>query len=412
MAREYQTLVDQIHQLPGFGNLLQPKQLHQLTQAARNGPIAVIKVHASCYDALILHSQDPSNPILHVHLPDFFPGKAATLHSQLASALRNHVVHSERKLVQLHEDSDNAGSLEIVLKDLWSLVVQPIFAEIEHLLTRSITDNILPHITWCATGHLAFLPLHAAGVYCSSKDFENIRLLDLVVSSYTPTVTYCSITLTECMAMNGQQLSSVSKILVVSQPNTPGQQSLPGTTKEVATVQKLTHAEKSLHLGDRKASVSAVVEAMALYQWVHLACHGIQNWKDPLQSAFTLCDGKLTLERLIDIKLDKAELAFLSACQTATGDENLSEEAVHLVAGRLAAGFPSVISTLWSIADSDAPLVSEAFYSSLFVLGEFVERKHRQLRIVYALHGAVKQLCEKVGVQNYEQWVPFVNFGL
>ena len=37
--------------------------------------------------------------------------------------------------------------------------------------------------------------------------------------------------------------------------------------------------------------------------------------------------------------LEPAELAFLSACQTATGYEKLPEEAVHLVAGMLAAGF-------------------------------------------------------------------------
>ncbi|KIJ51991.1 hypothetical protein M422DRAFT_223383 [Sphaerobolus stellatus SS14] len=404
MTKEYQTLIDQIHQLPGFENFLQPKHLHQLTHAARNGPIVVINVHASRCDALILHSQDPSNPLLHVHLPDFSPGKAATLHFQLASALGNHVIHSERK-PQLDEDSDNAGNLEVILKNLWSWVVLPIIAEISHLNNG---EEILPHITWCATGHLAFLPLHAAGVYQSSKDFENISLLDFVVSSYTPTLT----ALTEGMAENGQQLATASKIVIVSQPNTPNQQSLPGTTKEAATVQKLTHAEGSFHLGDQEASVSAVAEAMAQYHWVYLACHGIQDPKDSLLSAFALYDEKLKLERLMHIKLDKVKLAFLSACQNATGDEKLSEEAVHIVAGMLAAGFPSVIGTLWSITDSDAPLVAEAFFSSLLRSGEFAERKNGQLRIAYALHEAVKKLREKVGVQNYERWVPFVHFGL
>ncbi|KIJ37924.1 hypothetical protein M422DRAFT_177269, partial [Sphaerobolus stellatus SS14] len=408
MAKTYKTLIDEIHQLPGFADFLKPKKLHQFTHAAKNDLIVVINVHASRCDALILHSQDPSSPLLHVHLPDFSSGKAATLHSQLTSALGNHIVHSEQKLVQPHRDSNSASHLEKILRDLWTLVVQPNFSEIRPLLAGSITDDMLPHITWCATGHLAFLPLHAAGIYHSSEDYENINLLDLVISSYTPTLTIP----TEGITKQEQQLASVSKLLVVSQPNTPGQQSLPGMTKEAATMLKLTHIQRSLHLGDQLASVSAVVKAMAQYHWVHLACHGIQDLKNPLQSAFALYDGKLSLEGLMGIKLDKAELAFLSACQTATGDERLSEEAVHLAAGMLVAGFPSVIGTLWSIEDTDAPLVAKAFYSSLLGSGEFAKRKDGQLRIAHAPHGAVKKLQEKVGMQNFHRWVPFVHFGL
>ncbi|CAE6487268.1 unnamed protein product [Rhizoctonia solani] len=44
-------------------------------------------------------------------------------------------------------------------------------------------------------------------------------------------------------------------------------------------------------------------------------------------------------------------LAFLSACQTATGDTNLPDEAVHLASGMLMAGYPSVIATMWSVMD-------------------------------------------------------------
>ncbi|KAI0082963.1 hypothetical protein BDY19DRAFT_981531, partial [Irpex rosettiformis] len=53
--------------------------------------------------------------------------------------------------------------------------------------------------------------------------------------------------------------------------------------------------------------------------------------------------------------LPNADLAVLSACQTATGDEKLSEEAVHLAAGMLNIGYKSVIGTMWSISDYIAP---------------------------------------------------------
>ncbi|KAJ6522099.1 hypothetical protein DFH09DRAFT_938562 [Mycena vulgaris] len=40
-------------------------------------------------------------------------------------------------------------------------------------------------------------------------------------------------------------------------------------------------------------------------------------------------------------------LAVLRACQTAMGDEKLPDEAVHLAASLLFAGFRSVVATMW-----------------------------------------------------------------
>lgn len=51
--------------------------------------------------------------------------------------------------------------------------------------------------------------------------------------------------------------------------------------------------------------------------------------------------------------------AGLAACQTAKGDADLPDEAVHLAAGMLVAGFPALIAAIWLIQDKDAPLVVE-----------------------------------------------------
>ena len=59
-------------------------------------------------------------------------------------------------------------------------------------------------------------------------------------------------------------------------------------------------------------------------------------------------------------------LAFLSACQTATGDKNLSNEAIHVVAGMLFAGYSGVIGMMWSISDKLAPDVAMDVYEQLF----------------------------------------------
>jgi CHAT domain-containing protein len=64
---------------------------------------------------------------------------------------------------------------------------------------------------------------------------------------------------------------------------------------------------------------------------LHLACHGLQA-DGPLDSAFLLSDGKLTIQDLMSPRLTDAIFAFLSACQTAKGSEDLADQAVHLAA--------------------------------------------------------------------------------
>ncbi|KIJ41389.1 hypothetical protein M422DRAFT_255580 [Sphaerobolus stellatus SS14] len=256
--------------------------------------------------------------------------------------------------------------------------------------SSDIAGDYINHITWCATGLLALLPLHAAGEYDLGDSFKK-NVFDIVVSSYTPTLT----ALLPHLEKPVEPSNTSNGILVISQPNTPGQQSIPGTINEAEAIKNIfkpSLAWDILHLNDKEATVKNVSEEMGKNQWIHLACHGIQDVKDAVKSAFALHDGKLHLETLMSTSLENAQFAFLSACQTATGDEKLPDEAVHLAAGMLAVGFPSVVGTMWSIGDNDAPIVAEAFYSSLLKNKVNSEGSDGRLRVAYALHEAVKQL--------------------
>jgi CHAT domain-containing protein len=95
------------------------------------------------------------------------------------------------------------------------------------------------------------------------------------------------------------------------------------------------------------AKVSEVTNALPSANIVHLACHGLQNPRDPLDSGFCLGDGKLTVSKLMDIKLDHAFLAFLSACETAKGDKEQPDQVIHLAAAMLFCGFRSIVATMW-----------------------------------------------------------------
>ena len=227
--------------------------------------------------------------------------------------------------------------------------------------------------------------------------------MDFVISSYTPTLT----TLLEPPATQ----CSFQGLLVVGQPCTPGQSPLPNVVKELAQIERLCSDQLHvLSLSGDQAMVESVIAGMEMNSWVHLACHAVQDASAPTQSAFCLHNGKLTLSMITTKSFPHADFAFLSACQTATGDEMISEEAVHLAAGMLAAGYRSVIATMWSIKDDDAPLIVAEVYHHL-VSG----LKPDSSRAAHALHYAVKHLCEQIkGSEqpSFFSWVPFIHVGL
>ena len=196
-------------------------------------------------------------------------------------------------------------------------------------------------------------------------------------------------------------------MLVVSQPDTPGHTRLSGTEEEAALVLSL-FPQSTRILNSEEGTVAAVLEGMKTHNWVHLACHGLQNSVDPTRSAFSLYDGQLKLSNLMMQSLSHADLAFLSACQTASGDQKLPEEAVHLAAGMLNVGYKSVIGTTWSIGDAHAPVVAVKFYE---VMKEQIAAGEK-LQPAYALHEATKHLRDTIGVGRLLDWLPFVHFGL
>ena len=131
-------------------------------------------------------------------------------------------------------------------------------------------------------------------------------------------------------------------------------------------------------------------------------------YKTPLiKNAVCLHDKRLELSTTITKSFPYADFAFLSASQTATGDEKLHEEAVHLAAGLMLAGYGSVIAATWSIKDKDSPVIAGHVYSELF--SETVSDSSGS---AVALHHAVKLFCQQVGDSEFLSWVPFIHVGV
>ncbi|KAF9059077.1 TPR-like protein [Rhodocollybia butyracea] len=409
LAGNYDKLVKEIRDLEGFGSFLKPKQLSDLAPAACNSPVIILTYTGAI--ALL----PPHADILYIPLPSLSKKQCQELHSKLTSSLTDLNVCVGRngdrlkpKTTARHSENIGTKEFQSILAVLWLNVVEPILSALG-LLHRN-SNNYLSHITWCATGTLAFLPLHAAGIYGSADSEQSVKTSDFVVSSYTTTL---GALINSGLKSQGNLIQK-PRVLIISQPETPDMPPLPGTCEEAELIQQYTFPDDTLHLSHDKATVEAVMKEMSKHEIVHLACHGIQESSNPLDSSFALYDGALQLKALMGLSLHNTKLAVLSACQTATGEETLPEEAVHLAAGMLTVGYPSVIATMWSIEDEVAPRVIAELYARLF--GKKWNHGDREKRKVYlgsayALHEAVNLLREEVGEMNFVKWVPFVHFG-
>jgi CHAT domain-containing protein len=193
------------------------------------------------------------------------------------------------------------------------------------------------------TGNLSFLPIHAAEIaHGSSVE----RTSDYVVSSYTPTLAALT------KARDGWNSIARNQVtgIVAGCKDAPGMGRLPNVQEELdVTVDCFAKASAhALNTSQPNTSLEDLLTTMKQedVHVLHLACHGVQA-PNPLQSAFLLSDGRLTIEHIMRLRLPRAVLAFLSACQTAKGSEKQPDQAVHLAASMLFCGFRSVVGTMW-----------------------------------------------------------------
>jgi CHAT domain-containing protein len=123
-------------------------------------------------------------------------------------------------------------------------------------------------------------------------------------------------------------------------------QALPLTSKEAGVVHDYVSPSAKVV---QVAGSEDVLENIRSASILHMACHGTQNLPDALQSGFFLEDELLPVSKLMQLELPNAFLAVLSACETAKGDASQPDQAIHLAATMLFAGFKSVVATMWCV---------------------------------------------------------------
>ncbi len=251
-----------------------------------------------------------------------------------------------------------------------------------------------PRVWWSPVGPASFLPLHAAG-----DAHDNVWTH--VLSSYTPTLG----ALVEARAR--PRPASVRQ-LIIGAPEIRGHAVLPATARETAAVAARFPADRVCVLTGARANARAVRHELDRNPWILFACHARQDQQHPADSAFLLSDWRqdpLTVGELAQVHLDSADLAVLSACETAAGTVRLHDESVNLAAALRIVGFRHVIATLWPVADASAYHLVTRLYAGLVPDGV-----PDSDRAAFALDAAVDRLRRRYP-HHPEQWAAFIHMG-
>lgn len=217
---------------------------------------------------------------------------------------------------------------------------------------QTTPDRVRPRITWIATDAFAFLPVHAAGIYTGAPSSQEC-CSDYAVSSYTPTIS----ALRRAQLSPGDQTTITREnmsLLLVSDAEggrSHGLASIRGVEEEIECIKKIAtpYIRNITCYQTGTVSIDQVRRDITGNQVIHLACHGVQDPSDPLQSGFYLDNQRLTISELMGLNLKNPFLAFLSACETAQGDLRQSHQAMHLASAMLFSGFRSVVATMWLV---------------------------------------------------------------
>ncbi|KAG9121960.1 hypothetical protein FRC07_001854 [Ceratobasidium sp. 392] len=409
-ARHLAQYVEEVRALPGHSDFMRPKPFFQLKDAARFCLVVYVNISQYRCDAIVL--KGPNYGAIVVPLPTSW-SKVLELSRAMQNTVRlqgREVRDSEaaRHFARASRTRQSpAAAIQNVLKQLWECIVRPVLMALGFLKGLSLGPEELPHICWCPAGPVATsLPLHAAGDYNLGPEHWAITH---VVSSYTPTLS----SLLQALDRSSNPKSEASRMLLVSQPATPPSNPLSCVNEErdgiIAVLQQSKHKNHTepTVLHNSAGCVADIKSMLPAHELLHLACHGKQDKQDPLESAILLFDGNLTLREIIKTPLPSAELVYLSACQTATGDIDSPDESLSLAGGFLFSGYRSAVATMWSINDKDGADVAQSFYKHLM-------KREGSLAMgaALALHCAIKDLRNANPNIDLVRWIPFMCLGV
>jgi len=211
---------------------------------------------------------------------------------------------------------------------------------------------------------------------------SNRYLIEDAAISYAPSLTY----LREMSRKRSTPSAGQPTLLALGNPalaqqtiaraelNTRGEKlgPLPMAEKEARDLANLYGATQSkVYIGAEALEERFKAEA-GNYRILHLATHGVLNDHSPMYSYVLLSqagnsekeDGLLEAREIMDLDL-KADLAVLSACETARGRVGAGEGVIGLTWALFVAGVPTTVVSQWKVLDKSTQQLMIEFHRQL-----------------------------------------------
>ena len=373
-SKEYDAILRTIRQQNGFKSFLLGPSGNELKSFASVGPLVFLNASYYGCEAFLITYDD----IRHLSLSNVTYYDVKSKCEALLEILDND---------SLKDRNRNNISMTTILEWLWDFFVEPVLNELG-LTEMPGEGDTWPRIWWIPVGHLSLFPIHAAGYH----SVVGRNTLDRVISSYTPTIRAL-----DHARNQSQSLSEISSpaVLLVSMPTTPNRRSLIFANEEINAIDDfLPPSLRRMKM--QNPTKSEVIEKISQCSIAHFACHGAVNSQDPSKSRILLSDWEIDPLSAADVaqtKLDRVELAYISACHTATNrDFALLDESIHIGGAFQLAGFPRVIGTLWQIGDEYSAKIAKRVYRSMLT----EDGKLDVQRAASGLHFAIRKVRDEL----------------
>ncbi len=290
---------------------------------------------------------------------------------------------------------DMPASLTVIEKP--AIAWEPLERSLYEVLIAPVENHLrAKHLIVVPHGMLHFLPFDAL------KDKNDVYLLEKFAVSYAPSLNV----LKYCRANNRG-----SKEYLVAYGDSLGD--LTGARSEIRQIRSL-FPRSDVFVG-REVTQENISRSMKQADIVHFACHGVFNPLDPLHSGLVMASGDATGRATSFHSIRKDELVLLtvtdimgmdcspylvmlSACDTGLSRISGGDELIGLQRGFFTAGAPSLITTLWPIADEPTARLVARFYTNMLKKG---------MDKAAALQDAKLHLIES-GYPDPYYWSPFI----
>lgn len=232
-----------------------------------------------------------------------------------------------------------------VCEALWNLAMDPVLER----LTGVQHAIVIPG------GHLATLPWHAARIPGRQAEY----VIDRLAISYMP-----NLRSVPRVRAAGAEMKPPLRALAIGQPMPTDNTLLLSADDEIAAVCS-HHSERFqvTRLPGTEATADAVLDAMSRFDIIHFAGHAEAVPEDPLASAMIMAhDECLAIGDILAMNGGSARFAVLSACDTASVEDPLTDELISFPTALLQCGLSGVVGSLWTSYDRASPMLMYAFY--------------------------------------------------